>query len=269
MGSGEVILPTGKNEVTRENPRVMVIYGPPKIGKTTLLSLLPNNLILDLEEGTEYVETISMNIIGWAPPVGEKTTVRDARYVNLEYYMLEAGASIMKGGKPYDFISVDTVTVLEEMVIPFAGEMYKASPMGANYDGSDVRTLPRGAGYYYLREAFKEAVNKIKKLADNIILVGHLKDTFADKKGKEVMVKDLDLTGKIRMLTCAGADAIGYMHRGPDSEVLVNFKSSDDVLCGSRCPHLRGKEIKLAEWDAEKEELINVSWELIYPSLKK
>jgi len=109
----------------------------------------------------------------------------------------------------------------------------------------------------------------LKKLANNIILVGHVKDTFIDKKGKEVAAKDLDLTGKIKFTVCANADAIGFLHRGPDSEILINFKSNDEIMCGARCKHLKGAEIKVAEYDEETEELVNVKWELIYPSLKK
>jgi len=141
--------------------------------------------------------------------------------------------------------------------------------MGGNYDGTNVKELPRGAGYYWLREAFKDALNKIKKLADTVILVGHVKDTYIDKKGKEVAAKELDLTGKIKFTVSAGADAIGYIHRGPDSEILFNFKATDELVCGARCPHLKGQEIKVADYDATTNELINVNWELIFPSLKK
>jgi hypothetical protein len=264
-----IALPQEKSEIKRHNPRVFIIYAPPKAGKTTLVSTLPNNLILDLEEGTEYVESLSMKIIGWEAPKKESEEVKKNRFAKQEYYMLEAGKAILEAGRPYDFITVDTATELEEMVKPIALRKYKETPMGSNFDGTDVLSLPRGAGYYYLRLAYKECLEKIKKLANNIILVGHLKDTFVGKEGKEVQAKDLDLTGKIKQITCAGADAIGYLHRGKDNELLINFKSSDEVLCGSRCPQLRGQEIKMADYDEEKNCLINIRWDLIYPDTIK
>ena len=110
-----------------------------------------------------------------------------------------------------------------------------------------------------------ELIEKIKKLADNVILVGHLKDSVIEKAGKEVDAKDLDLTGKLKQILCADADAIGYIHRGKNSELLVNFKSTDQVLCGSRCDHLRGQIIKVADYDEKENELININWSLVFP----
>ena len=80
-----------------------------------------------------------------------------------------------------------------------------------------------------------------------MILVGHLKDKLLDKKGKEVSVKDLDLTGKIKQITCANADAIGYIYR-EDEKTMISFDSKEDVTAGSRCAHLKGKTMPL-EWD--------------------
>jgi hypothetical protein len=214
-----ITLPSEKSVVTRHDPRILILYAPPKAGKTTLLSTLPNNLILDLEEGAQFVEALSINIIGWDAPNTESAEVKEKRHKENKLYMSEAGRAIIDAGKPYDFITVDTATELEEMVKPLALQMYQATPMGGNFK-DDILTLPRGAGYYWLRMAFKACIEKITKLADNIILVGHLKDTFVTKEGKEVQAKDLALTGKIKEITCAGADAIGYLHRGKDNELI-------------------------------------------------
>jgi len=83
-------------------------------------------------------------------------------------------------------------------------------------------------------------------LADHVILVGHLKDKMLDKKGKEVSSKDLDLTGKIKQITCANADAIGYIYR-ENEETKISFNSQGDITAGSRCGHLKGQDIVL-DW---------------------
>lgn len=269
------ILPVSKSQVTRSNPKVFLVYAPPKAGKTSLFSTLPNNLMLDLEEGTDYVEALAVKIIGWSAPVGETPESIASRRGDLvpqkdkKFYVDEVGRDIIANGRPYDFITIDTISVLEDLILPLANAKYKSTPMGSSWTGTDVKDLPRGAGYYYLRLAFKEAIDKIKKLADNIILIGHLKDTMIDKAGKEVAAKDIDLTGKIKIITCADADAIGYLHRGNNNELLINFKSSDELNCGSRCPHLRGQEIKIADYDEKTNSLINIDWGLIYPDTFK
>lgn len=262
----ESFLPTEKSVVVKTDPRLLIIYGPPKCGKTALISTLPNNLILDLEEGTEYVSALSVHIIGWKAPADEIPKTKVARIAQKRFYVTEIGQEILAQGRPYDFITVDTATELEDMVLPLALELYKETSMGKSYTGTDVRELPRGAGYYYLRLAFKDCINKIKKLANNIILIGHLKDTFLEKAGKEVQAKEIDLTGKIKTITCAGADAIGYLHWGDNGALLLNFKSSDELLCGSRCPHLKGKEIQIGTYNESTNLVEDVDWSLIYPN---
>ena len=245
MSEVEIKLPTKKVASTVKNPRLMILYSPPKTGKTTLLSKLDDCLIIDLEQGSSYVDALKL----------EANNLEELQNI---------GAAVMKAGRPYKYVAIDTVTKLEELCLPLAKKMYKESPMGKNFDGGSVLELPNGAGYLWLRRAFTEWLSKLKKLADHIILVGHLKDKFIEKKGKEVQAKDLDLTGKLKAITCSDADAIGYLHRGADNELIINFQSSDEVTCGARPPHLKGQMITVAEYDAEKNDLKNVAWDKIY-----
>jgi hypothetical protein len=268
--SRQITLPMVASKATRRDPRVTIIYSLPKTGKSTLLSTLPNNLMIDLESGTQFLNAISVNVIGITPPANETDAQFEARMnpgdgLKPSYYMTEVGRAVMEAGRPYDFITIDTVTKLEDMVLPEAAKMYKETPIGKNWDGDDVRILAKGAGYYFIRKVFMDLIERLKKLSDNIILVGHLKDSIIEKNGKEVDAKELDLTGKIKQILCADADAIGYLYRGKDDELLINFKSSEQILCGSRCDHLKGQIVKIAEYDAEANQLINVKWDLVFP----
>jgi hypothetical protein len=272
-------IPKQKSVVVKRDPKVTILYSQPKVGKTTLLSTLPNNLILDLENGSDYVECMAMKIIGITAPDNEDSNKKEKRLtIDKMYYLNEAGLAIMKEGRPYDFITVDTVTILEDLVLSLANEKYRNSPMGGNWGklpnglidpNADVKTLARGAGYYYLRLAFEETLTKIKKLANHIILIGHLRNSITEKNGDEVISKDLSLTGKIREITCADSDAIGYVYRGSESELLINFKGSEEILCGARPPHLKGQIIKIADYDKESNQLINIDWSLIFPDTIK
>ena len=94
--------------------------------------------------------------------------------------------------------------------------------------------------------AYKKWFDRLNKLADHVILVGHLKDKMIDKKGKEVRSMDLDLTGKLRSITCANADAIGYIYREGET-TRISFNSEGDITAGSRCAHLRGQDMDL-DW---------------------
>lgn len=238
-------LPTQKVPAEATDPELMILYAPVKAGKTTLLSHLENNLILDTEEGTKYLEALKLPI----------KSLDDLK---------EAGKKISDAGKPYKYITVDPVFPLEEMVKEDALAMYKSTTIGKSFEGSDILELPRGAGYYWLRQAFMKWVNKLRKLAPHIILCGHLKSTVIEKDSKEVEVKDLNLTGKIKDIVCQEADAIGYLYRGEDSCLRISFKSQENLVCGARPDHLKGQDLKIADYDPENNQLVNVEWNKVF-----
>tara|TARA_R110000822_G_scaffold2004_12_gene9605 strand:+ start:3425 stop:4156 length:732 start_codon:yes stop_codon:yes gene_type:complete len=240
-------LPTGPRDIKRTNPKELVIFGKPKCGKTSITAELTrsgNWCILELEEGgADFVEA----------------TVIDIENLN---DVVAAGQAIIAADRPYDGIVVDTVSKLEDLIMPRAAELYRGSPMGVNWKGTDVRTLPKGSGYLYMRQAFFEVLDYIRTLAPNIILLGHLSDKMIDKKGEELSSKELDLTGKISSLTCARADAIAYCYR-KDNQTILNFNSNEGVVCGARAEHLRGKEIVIAESDL-KTGAMTYHWDKVY-----
>ena len=223
-------LPTQKIAPVRANPKRMVIYSKPKAGKTSALALLDNCLILDFENGSDYVEALKLKVDSLAT-------------------LKTVGQEIVKAGKPYKYIAVDTVTALEEMCLSYAKTLYMETPMGKNFNGDSVLKLPNGAGYLYLREAFFKILDYIETLVPedgSLILLGHLKDKMLETNGKEVSAVDLDLSGKIKSIVCAKADAIGLLSRKGD-KVTLNFKTSEEVTCGARPDHLKNQEITLTE----------------------
>ena len=224
-------LPTTKVKASRKSPKNMIIYGAPKIGKTTVLSELDNCLIIDLEDGSDMIDAL-------------KIKVKNLKELE------EVGRMIIKKGKPYKYIAIDTISKLEEWCEGLGKEIYMKTPMGKNFDtknpGMSILALPNGAGYLYLRMAYKKWIDRLNLLADHVILVAHLKDKMLEKKGKEVAVKDLDLTGKIKQITCANADAVGFIYR-EEGETMISFDSLDDSVAGSRCEHLKGTAMPL-DW---------------------
>lgn len=243
-------LPTQPVSVETKEPRIMVLYGSPKVGKTGALARIPNNLIIDLEEGTAQVEALKINVSNFND-------------------LGEVGKAIIQANRPYDFVTIDTVSELELWCEQLATQMYKATPQGANFSGNTVLELSHGAGYYWLRLAYGRWLDRFKKLAPRIILVAHLKDKFLSKDGKEVSAKDLDLTGKIKNITCKDADAIGYMYRDPENvkNARITFIHRDELLCGTRCEHLIGQDLVISESDGFK--ITKTHWDKIYPETIK
>lgn len=241
-------LPTQKSEIKELDPKRLIIYSLPKVGKTTATAALPNALHLLLDpRGADYVSAMSYPI----------TTLQDIADVN----------EAMQSGKyKYTFTILDTVTELEDLVLPYAAQIYKNTAQGKNWTGSDIRTLPNGAGYQFLRMAFTEILDLICTWSQYTIILGHVKDKMIEKKGTEINVSELDLTGKIKSMVSANADAIGYLYR-KGKETLLSFdNSSDNVICGSRIRRLANKTIPLIT-DVNDE--LKIDWSEIYTFLKQ
>lgn len=231
-------LPKTKIKATIHSPKKLIIFSKPKVGKTTLMSELPDSLIIDLEGGTNSIDAVKVNCN------------------NLED-ISKLCKSILDAGKPYKTIIIDTITKLEDIAIDLAEKMYSEVPIGSSWFTSTtggkskykvITNLPDGAGYKWVREAFQKIIGTIEKCANRIILVGHLKEKFIEKNGTEVSAKELDLTGKLKSITCAEADAIGLLYRSEVNKNMISFVTSDEVVCGSRFEHLRGQEFILSEF---------------------
>lgn len=236
-----MLLPTQKVKAAYTSPRTMVLYGKVKVGKTEALSKLDNCLIVDLERGTDMIDALKVSC--------ENLKEFSEICKLIETSIIELNKDNKTGIKkyPYKFLAIDTVTKLEEWCETLAISKYMATPIGKNFKGESILELPNGAGYFWLRLAFKEVQDRIEKLAPYIIYIGHIKDKMVEKAGKEVSSSDIDLTGKIKTILCQSADAVGYIYRKSDG-TYVSFKSSDEIACGSRCEHLKGQDIKL-EWN--------------------
>lgn len=237
----EIVLPTGPNEVVIKSPRKLVIYSPPKTGKTTLIAALQNCLLFDIDDGADFISAMTL----------KAKTYQD---------MYEICEKVKAAGRPYIYAAIDTTTEMETMAIPLALKLYQATAMGASYKGH-ILNLPNGGGYLYLRQAFEMILNMVEAAFDRVILLGHIKDKMIDRAGKEVNAKDIDLTGKIKQIVCAKADAIGYLYR-EGNKCIITFETSDDITCGARPLHLRNKKFILSEQDSEGN--TKVYWDKIY-----
>ena len=240
-------LPIKKNEPKVSNPRVMVLYGKPKSGKTTLLSFLDQCLIIDLEGGSEFLEALSVQARSVAD-LGEIAQAIKAKIAEL-------------GKKPYKRIAIDNATRLEEICLPYAATLYRQLPTAKKWEGTDVRTLPNGAGYLYLREAVKKVINMFKELCDQFILIGHTKDKIINKEGEELTEMAIDLVGKLGDIVCGEADAVGYVYR-KKNQTIISFEGGDNSIIEARAKHLRGKKIVIAESNDDND--VTVDWDKIY-----
>ena len=253
-----IVLPTTRRKATDYNPRLMVIFGKPKSGKSTLMASLDNNLNIDLEDGYRALDVMAVQ-------------ARNAKDIFEIKHLIEE-KNHENGDKPfYKYITIDNATRLEEMALPYAASLYRKTAMGQNWGmkkdkignllkdpktnkpvpdpKADVRLLPNGGGWLYLRNALKEMINMFKPLCDTLILVCHVKDKQIKKNDEDTTEMSVDLAGKTGDIICGEADAIGYVSR-QGNKTLLSFKGGDNNIRGSRPLHLREKTFLVAESDA-------------------
>lgn len=239
-----ITLPTTPLPVERKNPKVLLIYGPPKVGKTASIAALPDTLIVDIEDGTNHIAAL-------------KVKVRTLAELDKLIEQLLATTP-----RPYKRIAWDTLDELEDLLLDDLEQKNAKSLLAAKVES--VLELPYGAGYEKLRTAFKNVWARMVRCSDETILVCHVRDrVLVDKQQREVVSNDLDLRGKVRKIACAYADAIGFCTRTSDGKLVLTFRnSSDATTCGNRSPHLSGKEFVLAERNADGS--LKTHWENIY-----
>lgn len=268
-----IILPKVNEVVPAKsiNPRRLLVYSEPKAGKSELFLSLPNSLLLDLEDGSAFGPGTKIDIRELSETIDNpKNLTGSLLYLHT---LNQVGAQILKEGRPYDYIILDTAPELEDWCRDDATNMYKNSVIGKNFKESCVLNLPNGAGYDWLRQSYGKWYNGLVKLPKKcLIILAHVRDKMlVDKEGREVRSGDLDLTGKIRNITCAKADAIGYLYRKSNKEIIdgkvqediwISFRNSD-VNTGNRPKHLMN-DILLSKVVDPRIEPIKANWELIF-----
>ena len=252
----KIELPTMVRPPKATNLRNLLIYGKEKSGKTTACSQLPNHLIIDVEDGSEF---ITGNVI--QPP-------KEMGPVSRSKWLKELAKTIREAGYPYDYVIIDTISQLDVeaefvgtwnymnsiagknfnrvtddegkvIIDPNTKKSIMLPPTDANYQS--VLSLANGYGYQYTRSAILDIFESLKNLGKICtIFVCHVADKMIAEKNKEqVMIKDLALVGKTRDLLPRLVDGTANVWN-EDGKFMISFKGNDQQLGGVRAPHLTG-----------------------------
>lgn len=204
----------------------MTIFGQSKVGKTTALSQLDDCLIIDTEEGTNFIDALKIQV----------SSLKELR---------EVYDALASSPKRYKYGAIDTidnvVAWIEDSVVEEINWERRASP--GYIPAVTVGDVPFGSGYDRTRQKTLSLINNFKGLFDHLILSGHRKKSMIGNDVEEFSANTLDLTGKLKHMVPSVCDAIGYVFRDPKdtSKLKISFKTTNDLEVGVRPLHLQGK----------------------------
>lgn len=263
-----LLQPGPRTKPERLSPKVLLIYGPKKHGKTQILAHVPDCRIVDLEYaegGTGFLKQLPYE------------PFRPKSLTEFEQFCKECATY-----RPYRVVAFDPLDTLEDWAIDRSTAFFKNSPIGKGFiasgawDGKNILTVPGrdgggGPGWGYLRAEMRTLLVMTMGVADKVIWVGHMKDKLGEeKKVRENDSADIDLVGKARAMVTGTADAFALVIRSathPD-KLMMTFRYKGNTVQGGgggRCDHLEGQELIISEKQADGS--LKVNWHLVYPDL--
>ena len=205
-----------KRKVVSNNPATLLLYGAPKVGKTTMLSKLDDCLIIDTEQGANMVE-------GYIESVNNRE----------ELMALLKDAT---EGHEYTYVALDTIDKVAD---------WAEKAVCKEESVSAIQDLAFGKGFAMARDKVLNTVKYLRQIFPHVIIIGHRKWAQSVVESKAmVQPESLDLTGKLKNMIMADSDAIGYVYRDEKDKLMITFKSNEALEAGSRCEHLKGKEMQ-------------------------
>lgn len=255
----------------RATPTTLLYSAKPKVGKTTKLIELSKNLIINLEvNGSSFLKGV--NVIDCSQILSAteaditklltrrvETKVLDIADIFSPVERMKALELILKSliklGKPYDYVSLDTITQAD-LDAEWAGtEMYMDSLQGKSWNRVNQPGIPSSKwprlqygdpeyqsvieigqnGWRWSRTVMVDLLNLSRQASNKCtIYVCHVKDKMLSKGDKgEVMIKDIALTGAVADIYSRNVDAIASVTRDAD-QLMISFKGNEDRTGGNR-----------------------------------
>lgn len=210
--------------------RCAILFGQPKVGKTSLFEGREDTLVLAFEHNSEHINSYRVFI-------NNADTLREV--------MKE-----LKNDTRFKYIVVDTITSAKPIFINIAEEMYMKTLIGKNWIQNkdkykSIENLPNGQGWYFIRQAYDSFREYIESIDKRLIIVGHMKISSNEETGE--VYKEIDMPQSIRSSLSAKAQVIGYIQRLNKNTNTISFNVGDNILSGCNVPQLANRTFVVSQ----------------------
>ena len=199
--------------------KYILIYGAPKVGKTSFSVRMPKNLLLGFEHGFNALGGIkAVDIDKWTT---FKQVIRQLRQPEAK--------------EMYSTITIDTATIAYTMCEDFICTQQNINRIG---------DLPYGAGYGLVEKEFQDCLRQITQMGYGIVLIAHsVPRVEKTPEGSEIEIVSPDLPKRGYKVINQLVDIIGYIDiiwdkEGNEKRVLYTRKTSQ-IMAGSRFKYLK------------------------------
>lgn len=204
--------------------KYILIYGQPKIGKTTLAAQFPKNLLLAFEPGYNALNNKMVQPIGkWSD---FKTVLRQLEKPEAQ--------------EMYNTITIDTADIAWDYCEKY---ICAANP---SEDGETPKTLgdiPWGKGYDLCKKEFDSALRKIAILGYGLVIISHeTTKKMQDNSGQEYLRFVPTLADRPRLIVNRLVDIIAYLRLSDeDGKRYMYTRGNKNFEAGSRFQYLQPK----------------------------
>jgi hypothetical protein len=143
---------------------------------------------------------------------------------------------------PFKYAVVDVFSKISDWSEEWAADEFKSTTIGKNFVGDNIIEHTDSLIKWKLhREVAISKVEELCELFPHLILIAHTRDKYVEGKaeGQELVVKEIDIIGKLANILFRKVDAVGKIYRTPKGQLNVNFKQdSTDTAAKGRCRHM-------------------------------
>jgi hypothetical protein len=183
----------------------ILIYSPPKCGKTTLASNFPDGLFLATEKGYDMLSVYAVDILSW----------KDAE---------DALRALEKPNK-FKNIIIDIVDRLYG---------YCEDDVCKEYGVKAISEIPYGGGYALVRKKIGNFINRINQLGYGLVMISHSQTETKESKVRKFTRVRTSMGEKPENIISGFCDFILYGYINENGERKLRTKPSENVLAGDR-----------------------------------
>jgi hypothetical protein len=200
--------------------KYILLYGKPKVGKTTFAAEAPKNLLLAFEKGYNAISGImAIDMNTWS----------DFKKVLKQLRKPESK-------EKFDSITIDTIDIMWTLC-----EKYICAQAGVETIGE----IEWGKGYAQAKEEFAKVLREITMLGYGLIIIAHVSTRFEKVADSDDSIEIISPSIQKRPYEIVNplVDIIGYIDNSflpnGDTQRLLRTRATKTLMAGSRFKHLK------------------------------